>query len=151
MFGMGGGSYWGPQGAQEALDATYRQVLERGIDRDGLEGHGRYLVQDNGTLREVVRRLALSEEFGNRFVEPHVPAQDWFSIIAPLYPKFLGRPPESRERLMEHAQTLFRGNQYDPEGYRQLVLNFINSPEYTQRWDEQGIPGVGQHPNPSKQ
>ncbi len=49
--------YWGPQGAQEALEAVYRQILGRGVDVPGLEANGRFLVLENGTMREVVRSL----------------------------------------------------------------------------------------------
>ena len=143
-------AYWGAQAAQEALEVAYRQILGRGIDVPGLEQWGRFLVLQNGTMREVVRQLGYSDEFNNNFVVPYVPSQDWGAIIRPMYPRFLGRPPENEDVIRAHSHHLVQNGRYVPDGYRRIVDALVDSEEYLQRWGEQGVPGFGQHPYPSK-
>ncbi|MDP9381261.1 MAG: phycobilisome rod-core linker polypeptide [Chloroflexota bacterium] len=153
MFGFGqqqAAGYWGAQGAQEALEAAFQQILGRPIDVPGLESWGRYLVLQGGTMREVIRGLGHSDEYRQRFVDPLVPTNNWGAIIRPMYLKFLGRPPENEAAVVAHSHALVRNGQYQPEGYKQLVNAFVDSDEYLQRWGEQGIPGFGQHPNPQR-
>lgn len=143
-------AYWGPQAAQEALEAAYQRILGRPIDLQGLENFGRQLVTGNGTMRQVVRGLGKSNEFHDRILAPWAQQQNWGAIIAEMYQRFLGRPPESDQAVINKARVLLRDGRYDPTAYEQVVDDFLDSDEYMQRWGEQGIPGYGQHPSPQR-
>lgn len=138
--------YWGPQGAQEALEMVFPQILGRPIDIPGLESFGRHLVLEGWTMRDVVLALAKSDEYYQRYVAPYIPMQDWGAIIRPMYMRFLGRPPENESVVAGHARAMT-----DPQnGWKKIVDSLIGSQEYLSRWGEQGIPGYGQHPFPAK-
>ena len=141
-------AYWGANAAQEALNAVYQRILGRSIDATGLETWGRRLVMENVPLRDVVRGLGFSQEYNERYVMPYIQSQNIAGVVAEAYQRFLGRPPESQAVVMTHAQKIIPNGQYDPEGYKRLVGALVDSQEYMRNWGEQGIPGVGQHPNP---
>src|SRR5262245_63432423 len=75
--------------ADSAVDAIYRQVLERPA---GGEGNARAEQLRNGqaTVRELVREIAKSPEHVQRFL----PANSREQAVTNLYKHLLGRAPD---------------------------------------------------------
>jgi Ca2+-binding EF-hand superfamily protein len=113
--------------ADSAVDAIYRQVLERPA---GGEGNARAEQLRNGqtSVREIVRDIAQSPEHLQRFL----PANNRTEAVTNLYRHLLGRAPDP-EGLNSHVQGR--------DSLAALVDTFINSTEYQQKFGVNTVPG----------
>jgi Ca2+-binding EF-hand superfamily protein len=114
--------------ADSTVDAIYRQILERPA---GGEGNARAEQLRNGqtSVREIVRDIARSPEHTQRFL----PANDRGQAVTNLYRHLLGRDPDPAG-LNSHVEGRV--------ALVALVDTFINSPEYQQKYGDNGVPGT---------
>lgn len=131
------GFTWNPREANQALILTYHQVLEREIDSTGRATFMHKLVDDNYSMRWVVRAIGHSVEYGQRFVDPFMATPDPGMAVRLMYRHFLNRSPENEVVVGQHLVFL------QANGYPKLVDNFVDSNEYFQLWGENGVPGIG--------
>lgn len=119
------------QTADNDLRTAYQQVLGREIDEEGLTHYRDRLTQGQQTVREVVRELAHSPEYKQRFVETHPAPPDQ---ITQAYKQFLGRDPDS-EGLETYKQQMAGGKPIDT-----VIDDLIGSQEYTNKFGDNGVP-----------
>jgi hypothetical protein len=119
------------QTAENTLRNLYHHVLERDIDDTSLKEHTDRLTQNQETVRDVVRGLAHSSEFTERFIDTHPAPPDQITLA---YKRFLGRDPDSQG--MEHyKQEMSSGKQIGD-----VINDLIGSPEYSQKFGDEGVP-----------
>ncbi len=106
------------------LNVIYRRVLQRSVDVDGAKYFGPLLAGGEISPRDVVRELAKSPEFFERYINAK-PAQQ---VIKQLFRKFLSRNPENQLVIEEHIRIV------NEKGWGHLIDMFINSEEYTSRF-----------------
>jgi Ca2+-binding EF-hand superfamily protein len=114
--------------ADSVVDSVYRQILERPA---GGEGNGRAEQLRSGqiSVREIVRDIATSPEHVQRFL----PANDRPQAVTNLYRHLLRRDPDPAG-LNSHVEGRV--------ALVALVDTFINSPEYQQKYGDNGVPGT---------
>ena len=113
--------------ADSTVDAIYRQVLERPASGEG-NARADQLRNGQTSVREIVRDLARSPEHLQRFM----PVNNRNEAVTNLYRHVLGRGPDPGG-LNSHVQSR--------DSMAALVDTFINSPEYQQKFGEDGVPG----------
>jgi Ca2+-binding EF-hand superfamily protein len=114
--------------ADSVVDSIYRQLLQRPA---GGEGNARAEQLRNGqiSVREIVRDIAKSQEHADRFL----PANDRAQAVTALYRHLLGRDPDPAG-LNNHVEGRI--------ALVALVDTFVNSPEYQQKYGDNGVPGT---------
>lgn len=135
-------SYWTEIGATEALQMLYPRILGREIDSSGLNNWRHVLVKDGWTMRKVIEEIAKHPEPNQLFDEPYRPRELWGYTIRFMYQQLLDRAPENQQVEIVHSAPLYR------EGFFKLRQNIIHSQEYTSKWGEEGVPGVGHNQPP---
>lgn len=117
--------------ARQVVNELYRQILERAADR----GSDRYVRQLNqgGTVREIVRELAASQEHTQRFV-PNTSADGTRQGVLHLFRHILNRQPDPAG-LEVHVAGMAA------QGVRAEVDALVNSDEYTANYGDFGVPG----------
>jgi len=118
--------------AQSVVDATYRQVLERGAGNDAA-GYVSNLTARQITVRELVRQLAKSPEHHQRFL-PGNSLNAREDAVTYLYRHVLGRQPDAAG-LKGHVDGLVRGS------IDAVVDAMVDSPEYQQSFGDDTVPG----------
>jgi Phycobilisome Linker polypeptide/Domain of unknown function (DUF4214)/EF hand len=118
--------------ADSAVDAVYRQVLER---PSGSEGNARAEQLRNGqtTVREIVREIAKSSEHRQRFLSTAGP-NGRVTAVTNLYRHLLARAPDPAG-LNSHVQGLGNGN------IDAIIDTIIDSPEYQEKFGIDTVPG----------
>jgi hypothetical protein len=118
--------------ADSAVDAVYRQVLERS---SGSEGNARAEQLRNGqtSVRDIVREVAKSPEHRQRFLSTRGP-NDRVNAVTALYRHLLARAPD-QEGLASHVQGLANGN------VDAIIDTIIDSPEYQEKFGNDTVPG----------
>jgi Ca2+-binding EF-hand superfamily protein len=118
--------------ADSAVDAIYRQVLERPVGGEG-GGHADRLRSGQTTVRELVREIAKSPEHRQRFLATNEPNAR-VNAVTNLYRHLLARAPDPGG-LNSHVQALSNQN------IDTIIDTIMNSQEYLQKWGEDTVPG----------
>lgn len=119
------------QTAENDLRNAYHQVLGRDIDAEGLTHYRDRLTQGQQTVRDVVRELAHSPEFHERFIDTHPSPPDQITLA---YKQFLGRDPDS-DGLENYKQQMASGKKIDD-----VINDLVGSQEYTNKFGDDGVP-----------
>jgi hypothetical protein len=82
------------------------------------------------TVREFVRQIALSDLYRSRFFDPC----SRYRAIELNFKHLLGRAPESYEQMQQHSQILDRG------GYQAEIDSYLDSHEYQDAYGEDTVP-----------
>jgi hypothetical protein len=122
--------------ANRVVAEVYRHTLERGVD-PGAQGWAQQLSNGQLNVQEIVRRVAKSREYMQRFgqTEPGE-GQPYERAVARLYRHVLGRQPDEGG-LRNWARTA------QQRGLAAVVDGLIDSPEYNNSFGDWGIPGSG--------
>ena len=121
--------------ARQVVNELYRHMLERGADA----GSNAWVdhLQRGGTVRELVRAIAKSDEHEQRFWRPESGEEaPYVRSVGTIYRHILGRQPDT-------AGARSWANQANRSGMDAVVDSIINSPEYTQQYGDWGVPGSG--------
>ena len=120
--------------ANRVVAEVYRHTLERGADQ-GAQTWVRQLANGQLNVKELVRRVAMSQEYMQRFgrTEPGE-AQPFERAVAGLYRHILGRQadPGGLRNWARNAQQ---------RGLPAVVNGLIDSTEYNNNFGEFGVPG----------
>lgn len=119
------------QTAENDLRDLYHNILGRDIDDASLVDHTNRLVQNQETVRDVVRNLAHSPEYNERFIATHPSPPDQITLA---YKQFLGRDPDS-EGLETYKQQMASGKKIDD-----VINDLIGSQEYNNKFGDNGVP-----------
>ena len=121
--------------ARQVVNELYRHMLERGADA----GSNAWAAQleRGGTVRDLVRAIAKSDEHEQRFWRQEAGEETpWVRAVGTLYRHILGRQPEGSAARSWAAQSV-------RSGMDSIVDAIINSPEYNQQFGDWGVPGSG--------
>jgi phycobilisome linker polypeptide/uncharacterized protein DUF4214 len=122
--------------AQHVVNELYRHMLERQPDA-AAAGWVQQLENGRITVRDVVRAIASSPEYTQRFIYPEAGERmPYERSVARLYRHILGRQPDP-EGLREYAGLA------QQSGPQAVVDRLIASREYSQRFGAWGVPGSG--------
>ncbi len=119
------------QTAENDLREVYHNILGRDIDENTLKDHTNRLTQNQETVRDVVRDLAHSPEFKQRFIDTHPAAPDQITLA---YKQFLGRDADS-DGLEHYKQEMSSGKKIDD-----VINDLIGSKEYSDKFGDNGVP-----------
>jgi hypothetical protein len=119
------------QTAENTVRDAYHQVLERDADDASLKDEANRLAQNQETVRDVVRNLAHSPEFTQRFINTHPAPPDQITLA---YKRFLGRDPDS-DGMEHYKQEMASGKKIDD-----VINDLIGSQEYSQKFGDTGVP-----------
>ena len=121
--------------ARQVVNELYRHMLERGADA-GSNAWVNHL-QQGGTVRDLVRAIALSDEHEQRFWRQESgEGTPYLRAVGTIYRHILGRQPDAAGA----RDWAVRANR---SGMDSIVNSIINSPEYNQQYGEWGVPGSG--------
>jgi hypothetical protein len=114
----------------EIINGVYLQVARHPADPKTLADLGPRLAGGELSVKEIVRQLALSEEFKSNFAKARAPEQ----AIALVHERLLARPPNAAEaaRLAESARA---------NGFEFVVNSIIDGQEYGELFGERAVPG----------
>jgi hypothetical protein len=122
--------------ANRVVSEVYRHTLERGADQ-GAQTWVRQLANGQLNVKEIVRRVAKSQEYMQRFgqTEPGE-GQPYERAVARLYRHVLGRQPDANglRNWARNAQQ---------RGLPAVVDGLIDSAEYNNNFGEFEVPGSG--------
>jgi Ca2+-binding EF-hand superfamily protein len=122
--------------ANRAVAEVYRHTLERSADA-GAQNWARQLADGQITVKELVRRVARSQEYMQRFGQTEGgEGQPYTRAVARLYRHVLARQPD--EGGLQHWARAAQ-----QRGLGAVVDEFVNSTEYNNNFGEWGIPGSG--------
>ncbi|GFE70742.1 phycobilisome rod-core linker polypeptide [Chroococcus sp. FPU101] len=116
----------------ELIQAVYRQVLGNAyvMESERLSIPESRLKNNEITVREFVRQVALSDLYRSRFFEPC----SRYRAIELNFKHLLGRAPESYEEMQQHSQILDQG------GYEAEIDSYLDSDEYQDAYGEDIVP-----------
>jgi hypothetical protein len=126
---------WVSPYAEQAVDQIYQLVLERPADPSGKQTWSHELLNNNLSVKEIIRKIGKSEEYRNRFVSGFYERQEWGTIITYMYRHFLAREPENPNVFEPHSHTIVG------RSWEALVDVFIDSPEYRGNFGDDIVPG----------
>jgi hypothetical protein len=121
--------------ARQVVNELYRHILERGADA----GSNAWVshLERGGTVREVVRAIAMSDEHQQRFWRQEAGEEaPYVRAVGTIYRHLLGRQPDA-------AGARSWANQATRGGVNSIVDSILNSPEYNQQYGDWGVPGSG--------
>src|SRR5687768_12278913 len=121
--------------ARQVVNELYRHILERGADA----GSNAWVshLERGGTVREVVRAIAMSDEHQQRFWRQEAGEETpYVRAVGTIYRHLLGRQPDA-------AGARTWANQASRSGVNSIVDSILNSPEYNQQYGDWGVPGSG--------
>jgi Ca2+-binding EF-hand superfamily protein len=122
--------------ARHVVNELYRHMLERQAD-PGSAHWVQQLESGRMTVREVVRAIATSQEYMQRFVRTEAgEATPYERSVARFYRHILGRQPDP-DGQRAFAQLAER------DGPRAVVERIVNSREYNEQFGDWGAPGSG--------
>ena len=122
--------------ARQVVNELYRHMLERQADA-GSAHWVQQLESGRMTVRDVVRAIATSPEYTQRFVYTESGENTPYErSVARLYRHLLGRQPDP------DGQRVFArvAEQSGPEA---VIDRILNSNEYRQQFGDWGVPGSG--------
>ena len=120
--------------ARLVVNEIYRNVLERSADR-GSNQMVQRLNSGTATVRDLVREVAMSSEYAQRFV-PGGSSEANARAVSGFYRHLLGREPDPGG-LRDHVEGLQKS------GAAAVVDSLLNSTEYQQAFGDNGVPGSG--------
>ena len=121
--------------ARQVVNEIYRHILERGADA-GSNGWVQQLER-GGTVRDIVRAVAMSDEHAQRFWRPEAGEEvPYVRAVGTMYRHILGRQPDPGGARNWATQA-------GRSGMNAIVDQIINSPEYNQQFGDWGVPGSG--------
>lgn len=120
---------WGIHEVPTLISNIYQRVLERDWDPVGLIFWGSQLDRGEMSVREVVRRVALSEEHMARFIKPHSVEE----AVKICYRHLLAR--EADPGGLQNWVKVFQ-----QEGVDNVIHGIVDSNEYMDRFGEDGYP-----------
>ncbi len=120
------------QTAEHDLHDLYQHILGHDIDDASLKEHSNRLVQNQETIRDVVRNLAHSAEYKEKFIDTHPSPPDQITLA---YKQFLGRDPDS-QGLEIYKQQIDSGKKKIDD----VINELIGSKEYTDKFGDNGVP-----------
>ena len=117
---------------QTVIRAVYKQVLGNPhvMDSERLVAAESQLKDGSITVREFVRAVGQSEFYRSRYFEKCSP----YRFVELNFMHFWGRTPLSQEELSEHIVRCIQ------QGYAAEIDSFIDSPEYQEKFGENGVP-----------
>ena len=118
--------------ADSAVDAIYRQVLERPAGGEG-NARAEQLRSGQTTVREMVREIAKSPEHRQRFLITNS-QNGRVNAVNALYRHLLARDPDP-DGLNSHVQALANAD------IGEIIDVMINSAEYQQKFGTDTVPG----------
>jgi Phycobilisome Linker polypeptide/Domain of unknown function (DUF4214) len=122
--------------AQQVVNELYRHMLERQPDAASA-GWVQQLERGRMTVRDVVRAIASSPEYTQRFIYPEAgESVPYERSVARFYRHILGRQPDP-EGLRDYARLA------QQSGPQAVVDRLVASREYGQRFGAWGVPGSG--------
>ncbi len=122
--------------ANRVVAEVYRHTLERGVD-PGAQGWAQQLADGRLTVKELVRSIAKSPEYANRFGQTESgEGQPYERAVARLYRHILARQPD------QGGQRNW-ANAAQQRGLAAVVDGMINSAEYNNNFGDWGVPGSG--------
>jgi Ca2+-binding EF-hand superfamily protein len=122
--------------AGRVVSELYRHVLERGPDA-GAQHWQQQLANGSMTVRDVVKNLATSQEYVQRFGQTESGEGTAYErAVARLYRHILGRQPDA-EGQRNWAETAQRS------GIGAVVDALLTSQEYSNNFGDWGVPGSG--------
>jgi hypothetical protein len=119
------------QTAENDVREVFHNILGRDASENDLKGHSERLTQNQETVRDVVRDLAHSPEFKERFLDTHPAAPDQITLV---YKQFLGRDPDA-EGLETYKQQMASGKKIDD-----VINDLIGSKEYSDKFGDNSVP-----------
>jgi Phycobilisome Linker polypeptide/Domain of unknown function (DUF4214)/EF hand len=121
--------------ARRVVNELYRHMLERGAD-SGSNAWVQHLER-GGTVRDLVRAIALSDEHQQRFWREEAGEDTpYLRAVGTMYRHILGRQPDA-------AGARSWATQASRSGVNSIVDQIVNSSEYTQQYGDWGVPGSG--------
>jgi hypothetical protein len=121
--------------ARQVVNELYRHMLERNADA-GSNAWVNHL-QQGGTVRDLVRAIALSDEHEQRFWRQESgEGTPYVRAVGTIYRHILGRQPDEAGA----RDWAIRANR---SGMDAIVNSIINSAEYNQQFGDWGVPGSG--------
>jgi Ca2+-binding EF-hand superfamily protein len=118
--------------ADSAVDAVYRQVLERPAGGEG-RARAEQLRSGQTSVREIIRDVANSPEHRQRFLMTNS-QNGRVNAVTHLYRHLLARDPDP-PGLNSHVQALANAD------VGEVIDAMINSAEYQQKFGEDTVPG----------
>jgi hypothetical protein len=115
----------------ETINGVYLQVARHPADPKTLAALEPRLGGGELSVKELVRQLALSEEFKSSFVKARAPEE----AIAVVHERLLARPPSPKEAA--DLAVSARAN-----GFDFIVNSIIDGPEYGELFGERAVPPV---------
>ncbi len=134
--------YWNEEGASEALQIIYPRILGRVIDSDGYNSWKEQLVKGSLSMKDVILSFIESDEYRQKFDDPYRCNELWGNIIRFMYQQLLARSPETQTVELAHSEPLRSG------GRVKLAKIILKSAEYSSRWGNNGVPGIGYNKPP---
>ena len=122
--------------ARHVVNELYRHMLERQAD-PGSQQWVTQLESGRMTVRDVVREIASSPEYSQRFIRTEAgESQPYERSVARLYRHILGRQPDAagQRAFAEIAQQ---------QGAAAVMLRLTTSREYNEQFGDWGVPGSG--------
>ena len=122
--------------ANRVVAEVYRHTLERGAD-PGAQTWVRQLANGSITVKDVVNRVAKSQEYMQRFGQTEAgEGQPFERAVARLYRHVLARQPDpgGLNNWTRVAQQ---------RGLAVVVDGFVDSAEYNKNFGDWGVPGSG--------
>lgn len=115
--------------APNLISGIYQQLLERVADAETTRAAEAQLAQGQKTVRDLVRELALSDEFRRRFLEGR-PAEESVRLV---YQHLLARGA-SADELRRGAESVRTA------GFAALINVLIDGPEYAREFGDRSVP-----------
>ncbi len=122
--------------ASRVVAEVYRHTLERGVD-PAAQNWARQISNGQLTVKELVRRVAKSQEYMQRFGQTESgEGQPYERAVARLYRHVLGRQADAngQRNWARNAQQ---------RGLGVVVDGLIDSAEYNNSFGDSGVPGSG--------
>jgi Ca2+-binding EF-hand superfamily protein len=122
--------------ARHVINELYRHMLERGADA-GSASWVSQLESGRMTVRDVVRQIATSPEYTQRFVYTETgEGTPYERSVARLYRHILGRQPDAagQQAFASIAQR---------QGANAVIDRILSSREYNEQFGDWGVPGSG--------
>jgi Ca2+-binding EF-hand superfamily protein len=121
--------------ARQVVNELYRHMLERNADA----GSNAWVAQleRGGTVRDLVRAIAASDEHQQRFWRQEAGEETpYVRAVGTMYRHILGRQPEGSAARSWASQAT-------RSGVDSIIDSIVNSPEYNQQFGDWGVPGSG--------
>jgi len=112
--------------ARQVVDQVYRQILSRPVDGSGASNWASQLTYHRATVRDVIARIAKSDEFTRKFMSENQGRRDQMSYergVDTIYRKLMNRTPTNDERT-QYARIASN------EGFGAVIDEILSSQQY---------------------